>query len=177
MRSRINLATRLYINTKQLNVVLLLAGVVLSILLFINFQHVLQTQKETGRLLKAYNKNPSPDREVPSQEYQALLSRIKVANGIIEQKTFNWLGLLDKLETVVPDGVFLNGVDPSLRTNELKISGVARNFKNLRRLMENLEDSSTFTNVYLLGQNETKGAGDKTGITFNISCQVDFKKL
>lgn len=176
MRFNINLATRTYIDARKANAVLAAVIIILSAALLFAVSRLSSNAGQINRLEADLNKGATSKQEVPAQEYQAVLSRIRFANGVIEQKTFNWLGLLNRLETVVPEGVALTAVQPDIRKNELRLSGAARNFRNLRKFMETLEDSKIFTDVYLLGQGMAK-TENMTGITFNISCQVDFKKL
>jgi len=177
MRFRINLATRTYINAGQLKAAIAAAVTLLALLLLINIQRLAANSGETKRLQNELGVSKGGGRVVSDLEYQAILARIKFANGVIEKKTFDWLALLDKLEMVVPDGISLTEIEPDIRENGLKVSGVARNFKNLRRFMENLEGSATFTDVYLLGQGLPSSGENFKGINFNIACKVDFKKL
>jgi type IV pilus assembly protein PilN len=176
MRFKINLATRTYVNAGQLKAAIVAAVALLVLLLLINIQRLAANAGETKRLQNELGVSKG-GRVVTDQEYQGILARIKFANGVIEKKTFDWLALLDKLEIVVPDGISLTKIEPDIRENGLKVSGVARNFNNLRHFMENLEGSATFTNVYLLGQGLPGNGENSKGITFNIACQVDFKKL
>ncbi len=177
MRFRINLATRTYINAGQLKTAIAAAVALLALLLLINIQRLAANAGEAKRLQNELGVSRGGGKVVSDLEYQALLVRIKFANGVIEMKTFDWLALLDKLEMVVPDGISLTKIEPDIRENGLKVSGVAKNFKNLRHFMENLEGSATFTNVYLLGQGLPASGENFKGITFNIACKVDFKKL
>jgi type IV pilus assembly protein PilN len=109
---------------------------------------------------------------VPEAEYQNLVARIRFANGIIYQKSFNWLGLLEKLENVVPEGISLNVIEPDPKGKLLKLSGTASSFSHLRQLLENMEGASFFSDIYLISQNDAKVSDTQKGITFSINCQV-----
>lgn len=202
MKLTINLATKTYLNTRLLNVSVAVALVLLFLLSLMNVKTVASNAGEVKRLtsetvtLEGKGKEKSA---VSDKEYQALLARIKVANDIIEQKTFNWLLLLDNLESVVPDGVALTSVEPGKRSeggqqkskpeehpasapgaleskgDGVKLSGVARNFTAVRAFMENLENSKFFTEVYLVSQSVFQGAEKQKGITFSISCKANYK--
>jgi type IV pilus assembly protein PilN len=111
---------------------------------------------------------------INEKEYQALLARIKQANSIIEEKTFDWLMLLDRLEAVVPEGIALVSIEPS-KDGGLKLAGIAKNFGNLRKYMENLEDSRFFTEVYLVSQSDSQQSDGRHGISFNITCKAIYK--
>jgi type IV pilus assembly protein PilN len=112
---------------------------------------------------------------VPDKAYQTLLARIKFANGLIDQKTFDWLMLFDRLEGVVPDGIAITAIEPSPKDDGLKLDGMAKDFGNLRKFMENLENSTYFTDIFLISQADTQVAPGQKGIDFHISCKAKFK--
>jgi type IV pilus assembly protein PilN len=175
MQFTINLATKSYINQKQLYMALTACSIVLLFFLFVNIKIFAFNAAEISRLTKneadSAAKHGASGRAVTEEEYSRLLASIKQANGIIEKKTFNWLSLLDRLESVVPEGVSLSAVEPGVKDKSLKLSGTALHFKNLRQFMENLEASVFFPNVFLLDQGEDKTSGPQKGTTFNITCR------
>lgn len=181
MRFTLNLATRLYINTRQVNLVFgILAGVLLVVLALVTgvvVGQVTDQRRLTAELADINAKITASGKGVSDKEYQALLVRIKATNEIIRRKSFNWVGFLDWLERVVPDGVMFTSLEPSIKDGQLKIAGVARNFTTLRTFLENLEDSGFFTDIYLLTQNELKVDDTQKGVSFSISCTADIKKL
>lgn len=181
MRFTLNLATRTYINSRQVNLILGVIGGVLLIMLAGFSSTVLVNSAEQRKLeqdlatvearIKASGKG------ISEKEYVTLLGKIKVVNGIIQRKSFNWLGFLNWLEIVVPDGVMVTSLEPSLKEGKLTISGVARNFPAMRKFLENLEDSNFFTDIYLLTQSEAKVDETQKGVSFSVSCKADVKKL
>ena len=103
MRLTINLATRIYLNTRRLNFFIAGAATLLILLLLFNSSNVATDFGEIQRLTKETAALEGKARSaksdaIPEKEYQTLLARIRFANGIIEKKTYNWLSLLDKLE-------------------------------------------------------------------------------
>ncbi len=174
MQFTINLATKTYINQKQLTWALAAGSIVLLFFLLINIKIFDFNAGEIHRLTKieadSAAKHVATRRTVTEEEYTRLLASIKQANGIIERKAFNWLILLDRLESVVPAGVSLSAVEPGVKEQTLKLSGTALHFKNLRQFMENLEASMFFTDVFLLDQGEAKASENQKGTTFNITC-------
>jgi type IV pilus assembly protein PilN len=181
MRFTLNLATRTYINTRQVNLLLGCAGFCLvgalvgfSSLVMVNRA---QQQKLETDLAGVDARIKATAKGVSDREYQALLGKIKVANGIIQRKSFNWLGFLSWLEAVVPDGVMVVSLEPSLKEGKLTINGVARNFQLMRKFIENLEDSKFFTDIYLLNQAEAKVDETQKGVSFSVSCKADVTKL
>lgn len=181
MRFTLNLATRRYINSRQVNLLLAGAGFLLAAMasglafsVIMNFTRQAEIESELAMVdarIKAGGKG------ISDKEYQALLGKIKVANGIVRRKSFNWLGFLDWLEVVVPDGVMVTSLEPSLKEGKLTISGVARNFHLMRKFLENLEDSKFFTDIYLLSQAESKVDETQKGVSFSVSCRADVTKL
>lgn len=179
MRFNINLATRTYIDAKLLKFWTAAAVVLLSMLLVYNVKRTATNAAElkrlAGEIAAADNKARSVGKGVPEKEYLRLLDRIGFANSVIEQKTYNWIALLDRLEQVVPDGVAISSLQPEPKSQGLRLSGVARSFTHLRIFMERLEDSRFFTELYLTSQGDTKLGNDVQGITFNLSCRVAMK--
>jgi type IV pilus assembly protein PilN len=179
MQLNINLATRHYINTRQLNLALSLIIALLLLWIFISVKDIAYNSGEMKRLaadtgaLDAKFKTLS--KGVSEAEYNKLLSRISFANAVIERKSVNWLSLLDRLESVVPDGIAISTLEPDAKKETLKLAGVARNFSNVRQFMENLEGSHFFTDVFLISQAEVKFGQSQKGISFSITCKVDYK--
>jgi type IV pilus assembly protein PilN len=180
MRLTINLATRIYINTRRLNFFIAGAAILLTLLLLFNIGNVATDFGEIRRLTKETAALEGKARSaksdvIPEKEYQTLLTRIRFANGIIEKKTFNWLALLDKLEVVVPDGIALASIEPNPKDGVLKLAGIAKSFGSLRKFMENLEDSKYFTEVYLVSQAETQVLAGQKGINFTVTAKALYR--
>ncbi len=176
MLLKINLATRTYIDTGLLNIVVAAMIVIFGMSLFFQIRETATRAGEVQRFTRETAAFAGSEKgEVSAKEYQELLARIHFANDVIARKTFNWLALLDRLEGVVPDGIALSAIEPDLKEQSLKLAGAARNFQNLRQLMENLEASNYFTNVYLETQSEMPAVGNKKVTSFAISCKVDYK--
>jgi type IV pilus assembly protein PilN len=178
MRFTINLATKIYINTKLLNVSTAAAILLLVLILILDIRYVTAKSEEmkhlTSEIATLDSKFKTASRGVSEKEYHALLDRIGFVNTVIEKKMYNWLDLLDKLEQVVPDGIAISSIGPDPKSHELKLVGVARSFNNLRIFMEHLEDSRFFTDVYLLSQSQSEAKPDNAaqGINFSLTCKV-----
>jgi type IV pilus assembly protein PilN len=173
MKLTINLATRRYVNLRQLNVMLALGFTLLGGLAIFKVAEIARNASELARVrgLSQGIATRSGGTQVSEAQLKALEPRIQFANATIEKKSVNWLSLLDHLEEVVPAGVALSEIQPD-HDQLLKIGGAARNFASLRALMENMERSKNFSEVYLLRQADTKVGLTQEGILFNISCKV-----
>ena len=178
MRLTINLATRRYINMRRLNGLLIACFLLLTGLLVYETRQIAGNKADIDRIRRqsaAALSGPAGAPAVSRAQIQELSGKIAFANGLIEKKTVNWVGLLDKLEEVVPPGVSLTQVEPVLRDQAVRLNGVARNFANLRALLENMEQSDNFSEVYLLSQNEQKVGATQQGIGFNLTCKVGYR--
>jgi type IV pilus assembly protein PilN len=176
MQLKLNLATRTYIDTGRLNLAVAAAVVIFGAALFFQVRETATNAAEIKRFTREMAALSGGEKgEVPAKDYQALLARIHFANEVIARKTFNWLALFDRLEGVVPDGIALSSIEPDLKGKSLKLSGAARSFQNLRQLMENLEGSNYFTDVYLQSQTESQLGPNQKVTGFTISCKVDYQ--
>ncbi|WP_136526438.1 PilN domain-containing protein [Geomonas ferrireducens] len=189
MRLTINLATRRYVNKRQLNAVLAVCFAVAALLLVYLVREVATNQAEINRLkgqMAAASRGPAGAPPIPAAQMGELDAKIAFANTLIDRKTVNWVGLLDKLEQVVPAGVMVTLVDPSEQTGAaekvketkgtqaIKVSGVALSFAHLRALLESMERTPGFSDVLLLNQGELKVDDSQRGYTFSISCKVSY---
>lgn len=178
MKLTINLATRRYLNLPRLNAALIGTGVVLAALLVYQVREIANNQVEFNKIKResaAANSGHPGAAPVSPEQLKSLESGVAFANELIDKKTLNWLALLDKLEGVVPAGVALTQVEPPLKDQALKLTGVAYSFSNLRTLLENMEQSPNFSEVYLLAQNEVKVGKSQQGIGFSITCKVGYR--
>ena len=175
MKLTTNLATRRYLNLRQLNALLIALFVLLGGLLIFEVRELAYNQAELVRIRRATaSSGGARGAEVSEAQLSALAPKIRFANTLIEKKSVDWLKLLDSLEQVVPAGVMLHQIDPPQRDQVLQISGSARNFGNLRALLENMEESKNFSEVYLLSQSETKVGLTQQGINFSINCKIAY---
>ncbi|MBJ6726331.1 PilN domain-containing protein [Geomesophilobacter sediminis] len=177
MKLRINLATRRYIDHRMVNGIL--GGAFLVCLLLLAFQ-LNRTAYLAGEVRRARGEAAALAKTgkvevVNESQYRVVKARIAFANTVLERKGLNWLGLLDALEATVPEGVALNRIEPNPHDNLIKIGGAARNFTNLRQLMENMEHSPYFSEVYILSQSEAKVGLTQQGILFGLSTRVNLR--
>jgi type IV pilus assembly protein PilN len=176
---KINLATRVYFNTRLLTMCSLAVVALLGSLLAVHVVTIAKNAGEmktlTGQITVMDEKFRNASKGVSEQQYHDQLARIAFANTIIEKKAYNWQLLLDKLEMVVPEGVAVSSILPEPKSGALKLAGTARVFANLRTFMEHLEESKFFTDVYLVNQADTKLQDKSPAINFAINCKVSMK--
>lgn len=179
MRFTINLATRTYLDHRKVNLVI---GGIIGLLLVLLVWNLFRFSSNFGELsrLKAdiasmegrLNSRPAG---VSEAEYKRLLSSITFYNGIITQKTTNWLGLLEQLEIVTPEGVSLSSLVPEGENGEMKIEGRAKSFAKVRTYLENLEDAAAFTQILLISHRDIAVGEKERGVQFSISCRAVIK--
>lgn len=187
MKLTINLATRRYVNQRQLNAVLAVCFVVVSLLLVYLVREVASDQANINRIkgkMAAASRRPVGAPPIPAAQMSELDAKVAFANSLIDRKVVNWVGLLDRLEEVVPAGVMLTQIQPAppaegnkgdSGTQAVDITGVARTFTNLRNLLENMERAPGFSDVLLLNQGEVTVESSQHGYTFSVSCKVSYR--
>ena len=178
MKLTINLATRRYINVRRLNTGLAASILLAAALLVYQVREIANNQVAINKIRSesaAASRGSAGEPAVNPELLQELDAKIDFGNRLIARKTMNWVAVLDKLEGVVPAGVSLSQVKPSLKDQTLQLAGVARSFSELRTLLENMEESPNFSEVYLLSQNDVKVGKTQQGLGFNISCKVSYQ--
>lgn len=177
MKFTINLATRRYLNTRLLNWILLAALLLLGGFCILNVREAALNQAELAKLRNLHQSGKrTGGPTVTKGQIDALAGKVSFANALIDQKAVDWLALLDHLEEVVPPRVALSQVEPPKREQGvLIIAGSARSFADLRALLENMEHSKNFSEVYLLTQSETNVGQTQRGVNFTISCKVAYR--
>jgi type IV pilus assembly protein PilN len=174
MNFTINLATRVYVDGRKLNicigaiVLLLLSWIAFSAYSFID--NLGQLRKFTDYKTRLAAK--SGKATVSEGDYTKFLARVKTANNILLRKSYDWLALLESLERLVPSGVALRTLEPVEKGESLRITASARNFPAVRSFVEALESSKEFTEIYLTDQSNLKELNQIKGINFTITCKA-----
>jgi len=176
MKLTTNLATRRYVNLRQLDTVLALVFAGLISLALYQVAQLSRNAAEISRLTSLTKGIgvTSAGPQVSDAQLKAQAKKIQFANALIDQKSMKWLTLLDRLEEVVPPGVTFTAIEPDLKKS-VKLNGSVRNFASLRMLLENMERSKNFSEVYLLSQSEAKVGLTQEGMAFQITCRIDLK--
>jgi len=173
MNLQINLATRVYVDFRKVNLAIALLFLAVIVWLCVDVIVSVNNYGEIRRVKEHILNLSAKDSgvKVPEAEYSRILANIKFANGILEKRAYDWLTLLDNLEQVVPAGISLNSLTPDAKGGQLKLSGTAINFTAIRKFVENLEMSNKFTEVFLTDQANTT-VGLKKGLNFSITCRA-----
>lgn len=178
MRFSINLTTRVYLDQRLLN----LSGFVIISLLLVslgwNVSRISSGLGEQHRLAAGIreleDKLNSRPKGVSEKDFMKQQDRNRFFNEIIERKSRDWLGMLDLLENVTPEGVTLASLTPGKNSAELRIDGRAKSFSYVRKYLEKLEGSKSFSEVLLLSHQDMVVGGSSRGVQFTLSCKVQF---
>ena len=179
MRFTINLATRVYVDQRLVSrvcfAVIALLLLVLSWNGFLAYGNLGELRRLNSDIALYEGRLNSMPKDVPEREYTRLLAEIGFFNGLIERKSYNWLGLLEQIENTLPEGVALVSLAPDTKTGDVKIDGRAHSFANLRTYLEKLDESKAFAEVLLLSHHDV-AFGDKVqGVLFSILCRTASK--
>jgi type IV pilus assembly protein PilN len=173
MNFDINLATRVYVDFRKVNLILIL--VMLILISWISFSlYNINLNLEMTRRFGEYKSGKlagSKTGKVSESDYSKFLTDVKYVNAILYSRSYDWLALLNNLEHLVPDGVALRGLEPG-KEGFLKLSATARDFSSVRKFIENLQSSKNFTEVYLTDQASVKTANKQKGINFTVTCKA-----
>jgi Tfp pilus assembly protein PilN len=103
-------------------------------------------RQEAGRL-----QMPAPDK--------ATVAHWTLLKDLVDRRDFSWTRLLAGLEAVLPEGVRIVAIDPSLRKGEMRIDlvAVSRSFEDSLALVRALEASEDFDDVYPVSDQGAEG--------------------
>ena len=174
MNLNINLATRVYVNFKQVNYILMFFFLLCCSWMALNLYIFVSNLEEMNRYVEyiARKSKGGDGKAIPDAEYNKFLVQVKYANNILYKRSYDWLSLLENLEQLVPAGVSLRSLDPPIKGEALKLTGTATGFSSIRKFMENLENSKVFTEIYLTDQTIAKIDNKRQAINFTVTCKA-----
>lgn len=154
MRLTINLATRPYYN-RRTTTVLLLALILLSVLgLLLGTVRLSRSTHELRRLTDDIAKldNRKADMQSALRDHATARHQRRtaaLAKLMNRQATVNWLGILNDLESVTPQGISLTKLESDDK-GDLSLEGITRTFGEVQLLIEQLERSGRFRDLLLV---------------------------
>jgi Tfp pilus assembly protein PilN len=167
VRPLLNLATRPLRNERLPSLLVALAAVFLSLA---TVKHVLMLKDLMPGRVSAL------DREAAALEQEVVKLRQEASElrgprpdpervnqwaglrGLVDRRAFSWSSLLSTLESVLPPGVRLVSITPTLKDGQvwLQMSAVARRFEDRQALFHSLQQSSEFQEVFLESSGESE---------------------
>lgn len=162
MKLHLNLASRVYINRRMLNLVYAALIALLGLFLFFNVSGLVHLHRHSRQIEGMLSQ--IPERRSGSQQADLLRSadtlakRVGVANEILKGRRFHWSSFLDRMESILPEGVRLRSIQPDARGGTVRLQGVARDVPELRSFLERLSADPQLANYFLLEQALVRGS-------------------
>lgn len=167
MRPSLNLATHPFRNERLPS---LLVGLAAVAVLVLTVKHALLLKELLpGRVSALDREAATLEQEVSRLQTQAAelraprpdpekLKQWVGLRGLVDRRAFSWSTLLASLEVVLPAGVRLVSITPTLKDGQvwLDISAIARRFEDRQKLLHSLEESPQFEEVFLRNAGETE---------------------
>lgn len=118
-------------------------------------KEVAALEAETAGLRKALAVRPAP----PDR---AVLAQWGLLRELVDRRTFSWSVLLARLEDVLPAGVRLIGIAPSLKEGKvhLEVTAAVRSSEDGLGFVHLLESRPEFAEVYPLGVSEREDGAE-----------------
>jgi Tfp pilus assembly protein PilN len=157
---RTNLSTRPFYNERAVHVWLLVLGVIVAAITVFNISRVIaysqsdtalatQATRDEARVAEVRREAAGLRASVNLQQIELASTEARVANQLIDRRTFSWTELFNQFETTFPDNVRVTSVRPQLDEQggvQLTITVVARSVDDVDELMRNLEETGRFRN-------------------------------
>lgn len=160
----LNLASRPFRNEALPALLFVIAGLAL---LALSLEHALLLRRLLSGSTSALNKEVAvleaelarlrrTAAEQPPQPGKDTLARWAVLKNLVDRRTFSWTELLASLEEVLPPGVRIETITPSVRPGEVRldVSAVVRSSEDGLGFVHALEERPEFAEVYPLSVNE-----------------------
>jgi Tfp pilus assembly protein PilN len=159
---RTNLSTRPFYNERLVQLGLWTAAVVIAALTVFNAVQIRALSLRHGQLLgrvggdekRAAQLRADADRarrNVDRAQLETVAAAAREANALIDQRTFSWTELLNRLEATLPDEVRIQSIRPTTdREGRLSVSMVVYGHRaeEMEQFVERLEATGAFQHVY-----------------------------
>lgn len=156
-----NLATRPFYNERAVHAWLLAAAIVIGAATVFNVSRVLRYSRSDTRLATQASTDEARAADLRQQaarlratvdprkiEFKA--GEARLANELIDRRTFSWTELFNRFETTLPDEVRIVAVRPHVdkdRRIVLQVNVVARGVEDVSQFIENLEKTGVFAKL------------------------------
>ncbi len=96
------------------------------------------------------------EKGLSEKDSSVLAKKINYINILIEKQAFSWTGLIYHLEECTPDEINITEITPSFAENNIGIIGLAKTVDDIVKLVNNLQLSSYFKDVFLLEHSDVE---------------------
>src|SRR5919198_1632530 len=161
---RTNLATRPFYNERAVRMWLLVVALVAAAATAFNVSRVLRYSRSDTQLATQASRDEARAAELRQQanrlratvdqkQIDFKSTEARVANELIDRRTFSWTELFNRLEATLPDEVRIAAVRPRTDKERAIVIGmtvIARGVEDVIEFNKNLEDKGGFTRVQAL---------------------------
>jgi Tfp pilus assembly protein PilN len=166
---RTNLATRPFYNERAAHLVLLLAGLlVLAVTVFnvsriatLSARHAelrVQIERDEVRAAELSQQAAAVRRTIDAADLDRVVGAAREANTLIDQRTFSWTELFNRIEDTLPPDVMLRAVRPQIEEHGVRVTliVVARAVEGIDTFIERLEGTGAFRHVLARQEDQTE---------------------
>ncbi len=168
-----NLATRPFYNERTVHAWLLVAAVIVAAATAFNVTRVLKYSRSDTRLATQASTDEAKAADLRRQaarlraavdpkQIEAKAGDARLANELIDRRTFSWTELFNRFETTLPDEVRIASVRPRVdkdRNITLEIRLIARSVADVNEFIESLDKTGAFKRI-LSRDERTNERGD-----------------
>jgi type IV pilus assembly protein PilN len=158
---RTNLATRPFYNERAVHTWLLVVAALVVLATLFNVTRVLRYSRSDTQLAGEATRDESRAGDLRTQAARLRASvdprqidfasnEARMANDLIDRRTFSWTELLNRFETALPDDVRITSVRPQIdkqRGIVLNIAVVARTNDDVQAFIDRLHSTNAFPQV------------------------------
>jgi hypothetical protein len=156
-----NLATKPFYNERAVRSWLILAALIIGIATAFNVSRVLRYSRSDTRLATqaATDEARAADQRreaarlraaVDPKQLEFRAGEARLANELIDRRTFSWTELFNRFETTLPDDVRIAAVRPHIDRDRriiLRVHVIARGVDDVNQFIENLERTGAFARL------------------------------
>src|SRR5262245_37105211 len=158
---RTNLSTRPFYNERAVHFWLLVTALLVAAATLFNVSRVLRYSRSDTRLATEASRNETRAAELRQQaarlratvdpkQIEFASTEARLANDLIDRRTFSWTDLFNRFEATLPDEVRIAAIRSRIdeeRGIVLTLNVVSRTSDDVDKFMENLEATSAFVDL------------------------------
>jgi hypothetical protein len=157
---RTNLATRPFYNERLAHLALAALAVLVLAITGFNVNRILMLSQRNTTLKLAADRDEQQAarldqqsnevrRGLDTKELNTVAAAAREANVLIDQRTFSWTELFNRIEATLPADVMITSVRPQIRDGVITVSlvVVGRRVEDIDAFMESLEKTGAFTGL------------------------------
>lgn len=158
---RTNLSTRPFYNERTVNIALVIVAILVLAASVFNIARIVQYSRSDTSLALQAAQNETKARElrvaaaklrvsVDPKQIELASNEARLANELIDRRTFSWTELFNRFETTLPADARITSVRPKIDREghvALTVNVVARGVGELNDFMNKLDETKVFQNV------------------------------